>query len=224
MTIKTVEQNLIDAVRWGNRVAVALAVKEGASVLTKDEQGNDVVLMAARLDHWDIVSILLHCRADVEAQSARGGNRLMHLAAAGGQWGAACELIRFKASLNPVNRFGDTPLDLATRNNHRRVIELLHQNGARAKSEMYHVGDIAHQVVARLTAQLYGEPYACHCNHGLSLHAGSAGRCDAVTRRPNGDEELCTCDAFADVWGRKVPAHEFDYRATFGDADLEFFW
>jgi ankyrin repeat protein len=223
VTINPVEQKLIDAVRWGNRVALAHAIGEGASVLLKDEHGNDIILVAGRLDHWDIVSILLHCKANVEAESVRGGNRLIHLAAAGGHWAAVCELIRFKASLNAVNKFGDTALDIAIRNNHRRVIELLYQNGGRAQSEMYHVGEIAHKVAADYTTQHFGEPYACLCNHGLSFHTDGGGRCDAVTRRRNGDEELCACDSFADVWGREVPANQFKYRISFGDHDLESF-
>lgn len=217
MTIKPIEQKLVDAIRWGNRVAVLLAIKGGASVQTKDEHGNDVVLLAGRLNQWAIVSDLLHCGANVHARSARGGNTLMHLAAANGGYGAICELIRFKASLNTVNKFGDTPLDLAIKNNRHRAVALLEQNGARAKSGMHHIKHIAEKVAADYTTKLYGEPYACLCGHGLSHHGDETAWCDGVVRRSNGDEELCGCDAFADVWGRAVPVFQ---REVFGEDDF----
>lgn len=219
MKDKTVEQKLIEAVRWDNRIEVLLALKGGASVHTKDEIGNDVVLLAAGLNRWVIVDDLLRCGSNVEAQTVGGGNRLIHFAAANGEWAAICGLIRFKSSLNIANNYGDTPLDLAIRNNHYRVIELLQHNGARAQSEMIHVRDVAMKVAKDYTIEHFGEEYACLCGHGLSHHAASG--CNEVLRYANGDEELCTCDMFSDVWGREVPEHQFAYRGTFGDYDLE---
>jgi ankyrin repeat protein len=216
---KPIEQKLIEAIRWGNRIAVLLAMKGGASVLTKDDCGNDVVLLAAGLNHWIIVDDLLHCGANVETQSTGGGNRLMHFAAANGEWAAICRLIRFKASLNPANNYGDTPLDIAIRNNHHRVIELLHQNGGRAQSEMHHVRDIAMKVAKEYTIQHFGEEYACLCGHGLSYHANAAYCCNGLVQYKSGEAELCVCDMFSDVWGReggraKVHKEEGNRHAT----------
>lgn len=223
MVTKPADQTLIDAVRWGNRIAALRALREGADVLAKDENGNDVVLIAGGLSHWLIVEDLLLCGADVEAQTAGYGSRLIHLAAEDGDWGAVCRLLHFKASINVVNRFGETPLDLASRNSHHRVVELLLQNGARPESEMLHVKDIAEKVAADYTIQHFGERYACLCGHGLSLHTKQSSFCEGIIRHQNGDEELCTCDAFADVWGRGVPSLQPEYRSLFGDYDLESF-
>jgi Ankyrin repeats (3 copies) len=218
---KTAEQKLIEAIRWGNRIEVLRVIKEGASIRTKDEYGNDVILMAGGLGHWLIVNDLLLCGADVEAQVAVSGNRLVHFAAADGNWNIICQLMHFKPSLNVVNNFGDTPLDLARRNKRHRVVELLEQNGARANAEMRHIKDILDVVASDYAIQHFGEKYACLCNHGLSRHSDETGRCEEVIRRPNGDEELCTCDAFADVWGREVPIYQPENRALFSDYDLE---
>ncbi len=219
MTNKPVEQKLIEAIRWDNRIEVLLALKGGANIYTKDEIGNDVVLLAAGLNHWVIVDDLLRCGANVEAQTVGGGNRLIHFAAANGEWAAICGLIRFKASLNVANNYGDTPLDLAIRNNRYQVIDLLQSNGARAKSEMHHVRDVARKVAKEYTIEHFGEEYACLCGHGLSHHA--SGGCNGVLMYANGDEELCTCDMFSDVWEREVPEYHFSYRGVFGDYDLE---
>lgn len=216
MNNQSIEQKLIEAIRWGNRIEVILAIKGGASVHTKDGHGNEVVLLAATLNHWLVVDDLLHLKAHVEAQTISGGNRLVHYAAAHGEWGALCSLFRFKASMNVVNRFGDTPLDVAIRNNHQRVIEFLRQNGARAKAEFHHVRDVAMNVARDYTAKHFGEEYACLCEHGLSHHSNEVGHCQTVIRKSNGDEELCNCDSFADVWGREVPSRQHAYRDTFG--------
>jgi Ankyrin repeat. len=219
MKEKTVEQNLVEAVRWGHRIEVLLAIKGGASVHTKDEIGNDIVLLAAGLNHWTIVDDLLICGANVEAQTIRGCNRLIHYAAANGEWAATCGLIRFKALLNVANKYGDTPLDLAVRNNHYRVIDLLRQNHARATSEMHHIGDVLRKLLKDYTIEHFGEEYVCLCNHGLRHH--TSGGCDGIVRSVKGDEELCSCDMFADIWGREVPKDQFDYSHIAADYDSE---
>ena len=85
---------------------------------------------------------------------------------------------------------------------------------------MLHVKDITEKVAADYTIQHFGERYACLCSHGLSLHAKQVGFCEGIIRHQDGDEELCTCDAFADVWGREVPSLQPEYRSLFGDYDL----
>lgn len=125
-----------------------------------------------------------------------------------------------KVSLNTLNSFGETPLELALWGGHARVAEFLERNGARAKAELHHIKDILDNVATTYTTQHFGEKYACLCNHGLSLHTIDTGHCDGVIRHPNGDEELCTCDTFADVWGREIPVYQPEFREVFGDYDL----
>jgi ankyrin repeat protein len=222
METKTAAQRLIEAVRCGDRIAALLSIKAGANPNTVDETGNAVALIAGSLNYWDIVDDLLRCGANVEAQIPRTSHRLLHLAAAKGEWEAVCRLIRCRASLNPTNWNGQTPLDLSVWHQHHRVSELLEQNGARAQAQFHNVGDIAYKIARDYTIRYYGEAYACMCGHGLSKHAHDLGSCSGYNKLSSGMHESCTCDAFSDIWGREVPVEKFVYRALFGNDDLDF--
>jgi hypothetical protein len=217
-----IEQNLLEAIRRDDLVAVLVSIKEGASIHTKDESGNDVVLLAAKHGHWMIVYALLRCGANVEAQCNGTGNRLIHFAAGSGNWEAICELFRSKASFSSQNKYGETALDLAIKHSHQRVVDLLIENGGTANTERHY---IRKQLLAAAKArelQLYAEEFECVCGHGLSKHTSSRGVCNGIVYLSDGyDYEMCTCDMFADILDRGVPSRTFHYRKYFGDYDLE---
>jgi glutaminase len=72
--------------------------------------------------------------AEGEVQLDRGdydGRRALHLAASHGSLKFVRTLIDHGADVNPVDRWGSTPLDDAKRGAHQLIVEFLHERGAR---------------------------------------------------------------------------------------------
>jgi hypothetical protein len=215
------EYCLSDAITRGDLKGALSAISHGASPLAKDSSGNDLVLCAAAVGQWDIAFAMLRCGANIEAQFISTGNRLMHLVALNGKWGEACLLICFKASLNPQNLEGHTPLDLAIRGAQDRVREMLIKNHAKANTESSYIRNLLVNESKARAALLYTEETECVCGHGISKHQG-ARRCNGLNYYSDGyDYDECFCVEYRDVLGRDIKRRDYRYREIFGDYDIE---
>ena len=92
-------------IRWGTNRSTAL-------------------MLAAQESNSDVVKVLVHAGADVNARAADGGTALMR-AAQEGQLGAVTELLSAKADVNARGANGGTALIAAAAKGHTRVVETL---------------------------------------------------------------------------------------------------
>ncbi|OQX29533.1 MAG: hypothetical protein B0D92_03275 [Spirochaeta sp. LUC14_002_19_P3] len=110
---KSVEKgNLLTAVFNGQEYLVQSRLADGANPNMKDKRGYPMILIAARLGHWRILSDLLAAGAQPNPQDANGRSPLHHAAFAG-----SADAVRalLAAGANPSLRdsAGRTPAELA---------------------------------------------------------------------------------------------------------------
>ena len=121
-------EQLLEAVRAGDRgrVAKMLAAGEESGLLA--EAGLAPLVAAARARHWPIAGMLAG-RMDLEARQ-RGGDTALIMAAARGQGEFARLLLRAGARIDAVNDRGHTPLIAATLNGDADTLDALLGAGA----------------------------------------------------------------------------------------------
>jgi hypothetical protein len=131
------EEELFEAVGWGNKHRVEELLVGGADIRACQEQGFSLLHCAAsttaenRPDVLAIATTLIGRRGDINAKM-KWGETPLHLAAENGNADVARLLIENGAHLDAENR-GDrfTPLHLAVLKGHKEVVEVLLQEGAR---------------------------------------------------------------------------------------------
>lgn len=67
----------LNAVRQGRIVEVSKLVHQGVAIDTKDENNNTALLLAATLNHCNVVDFLLRCGANINAQTEDGATALV---------------------------------------------------------------------------------------------------------------------------------------------------
>jgi ankyrin repeat protein len=96
------------------------------------------LMYAARKGHLNAVQVLLQAGADISlvdknAKESEGGRQALHHAVLGKTLPIAAELLDAGADPNALTTFGNTPLNLAIRENTIEVARLLLERGASAK-------------------------------------------------------------------------------------------
>lgn len=121
------------AIENGDRAAVMHTLSTQSASELRDPRGWTPLMMAAFSGQKEMLALLLHHQADVNAQDT-GGNRALHWAAFGGDAACAQLLLQHHAKPDAHNHFGWTPLLQAAARNHPEVAKLLIDAGVNLDS------------------------------------------------------------------------------------------
>lgn len=105
----------------GHQKLMEILLERGADVNGRDENGRTALHLATSREHLRMVASLVSAGAGVNAQENILGSTPLHIAAERGQI-AVCECLVFNGgNLSIKDKAGQTPLDLARKNQHRLV-------------------------------------------------------------------------------------------------------
>jgi ankyrin repeat protein len=123
------DKAFFDAVKSGNKETVAMAIKEGFNVNTKDKDGYTALLIAAEKGDFEMAHLLVEKGADVNAKDKDGYTALMYVAYAG-NLEIAKILIKNGADVNVRDKDGWTALMFSRVGKKTDITELLKKSGA----------------------------------------------------------------------------------------------
>ena len=118
-----------DAVKTGNIETVAMSIKEGFNVNTKDKDEYTALLIAAEKGDLEMTHLLVEKGADVNAKDKDGYTALMYVAYAG-NIEIAKLLIKNGADVKVKDKDGWTALMFARVGKKTDITELLRKSGA----------------------------------------------------------------------------------------------
>jgi ankyrin repeat protein len=121
-----VYDEMMSAVKLGDRGTVIDLLNRGMDVNTSDIEGNTLLMLAVRENHPELVDLFIQQRAKINARNMHGDSAL-RLAAYQGQLSLVKRLVEAGAQLEME---GWTPLIYATFNGHAEVVEYLLSKGA----------------------------------------------------------------------------------------------
>lgn len=116
---------LHEASYLGQVMVVGLLLERGAKVDARNKWGSTPLHCAAKAGHLEVVQLLLKEGADPNAQDEDECSSALHLAAAEGRLKIVEVLLRHEANPQARTDQGETPLELASNNNHTEVVRLL---------------------------------------------------------------------------------------------------
>jgi ankyrin repeat protein len=122
------DKAFFDAVKSGDREAVARSIKEGFNVNTKDKDGYTALLISAEKGDIEITRLLVEKGADVNAKDKDGYTALMYVAYAG-NLEIAKLLIKNGADVNVRDKDGWTASMFARMNKKTDITQLLKKSG-----------------------------------------------------------------------------------------------
>lgn len=123
--------NIHECIRAGDLAAVQKHLSNGISPDSKDEKGISALHYAVGVNRLDILKVLMDARADPKVVDGQG-NTVLHYAAGYGHVQTTEYFLQCGLPVNATNQAGETPLDLALRNNHAAVVSALRSKGATA--------------------------------------------------------------------------------------------
>jgi ankyrin repeat protein len=123
------DKAFFDAVKSGDKEAVAMSIKEGFNINAKDKDGYAALLIAAEKGDPDMVRLLIEKGADVNAKDKDGYTALMYVAYTG-NIEIAKILIKNGADVNVRDKDGWTALMFARMGKKADITELLRKSGA----------------------------------------------------------------------------------------------
>ena len=128
---------LLMATLSGNKEVVKLLLDRGADVNAAAQEGGMTVTpmyAAIFLGHTDLVDLLLSRGVDKEFREEPTGRTLLHIAVLKGVRDMVSLLANGGYDIDAMDNAGKTPLHYAAQYGHKKITELLLQNGARAKN------------------------------------------------------------------------------------------
>jgi len=123
------DKAFFDAVKSGDKETVAMSIKEGFNLNTKDKDGYTALLIAAEKGDLEMAHLLVEKGADVNAKDKDGYTALMYVAYAG-NLEIAKILIKNGADVNVRDKDGWTALMFARVGKKADITELLKKSGA----------------------------------------------------------------------------------------------
>eukprot|EP00271_Cylindrocystis_brebissonii_P013612 TRINITY_DN3360_c0_g3_i1.p1 TRINITY_DN3360_c0_g3~~TRINITY_DN3360_c0_g3_i1.p1 ORF type:complete len:186 (+),score=41.10 TRINITY_DN3360_c0_g3_i1:478-1035(+) len=131
--VQNVQDDLVQAARYGDTDDLRLALSDGATVNTPDSEGRTALHMACANGHLDVVRLLIESHADVNVLNSEGSSPL-HWAAVNGRIPIVELLMAHGANPAVLNRLERTPVDDALGAGHSKVLDVI--NTAMAAREM----------------------------------------------------------------------------------------
>jgi ankyrin repeat protein len=175
---------LVEAVKAGNREAVAALLKQSKAVNEAELDGTTALHWAVRADDLDLVRLLLRAGANPKAATREGITPLM-LAAMNGSLPAVETLLEAGADPNAVLPEGETVLMTAARTGRPEVLETLLRHGADLNARERWYGETALMWAA---AENHPDAVKVLVAHGADVNGRS--RLLEVPRRRNGQSIL----------------------------------
>jgi ankyrin repeat protein len=114
----------------GHTPVVAYLLEQGATVDLKDSNGRTALLYASSGPFPETVGLLLRKGADVNVQGKTEGFTALMMAAAEGQIEVVRVLLLNGASIDVIDRDGDTAKKFAREKGHTEVLKLLESQSA----------------------------------------------------------------------------------------------
>jgi|EP00669_Euglena_mutabilis_P006518 hypothetical protein len=127
--MQTAMATIHDNIRAGDLAAVQKHLSYGVSPDTKDAAGISALHFAVGVNRLDILKALMDAKADPKVVDNQG-NSVLHYAAGYGHVQTTEYFLQCGLPINATNNAGETPLDLAVRNNHAAVVATLKSRGA----------------------------------------------------------------------------------------------
>jgi len=118
-----------DCIRAGDLAGVQKHLALGVSPDTKDAKGISALHFAVGVNRLDILKVLMDAKADPKVVDNQGSS-VLHYAAGYGHVQTTEYFLQCGLPINATNTAGETPLDLALRNNHAAVVAALRNRGA----------------------------------------------------------------------------------------------
>jgi ankyrin repeat protein/L-ascorbate metabolism protein UlaG (beta-lactamase superfamily) len=128
---------LLMATLTGNKKVVRLLVDRGADVNAEAQEGDMTITpmyAAIFLGHTDVVDLFLSKGVNKNFREKPTGRTLLHIATLIGVRDMVALLVNAGYDVNATDNGGKTPLHYAAQHGHKKITELLIQNGARAKN------------------------------------------------------------------------------------------
>lgn len=122
--VESHETKLIDAVMSGQYYNSRNLLEKGAGADSIAQNGEPLVVLAAKQFNWDIVFLLLDFGADINQIDKLKRNSL-HYAAINGDLSIVVRLLDMGADSTQMDSRGDDPESLAEKNHHGRISALL---------------------------------------------------------------------------------------------------
>ena len=119
------------AARAGNAELVTLLLAHGADVNSRDQSGWTPLMRAAMKGHVEAVRVLLNHGAEVNAQENGEAWTALHWATARGHADVVALLLSHGADYSLRTQDGMTPLMLAMKEGHEKIVRALEQAGER---------------------------------------------------------------------------------------------
>ena len=131
------QKNFFELVKTGTLEEVNNAIKAGANVNARDEDGKTPLMYAARDNqNPDVIKVLLEAGADVNASDEFGGTPLMYAARDNQNPDVIKVLLKAGADVNARDKYGKTPLmHAAAWNENPEIIKILIEAGADGKAK-----------------------------------------------------------------------------------------
>ncbi|MEX2172326.1 MAG: ankyrin repeat domain-containing protein [Pirellulales bacterium] len=120
----------IRACSSGDATMVAQLLREGVAADTRDKYKLTGLIWAGRKGHVEVAKILLLNGSDIEGIDVRGRTSLFH-AVTYKRYDFVEYLVSQGGNVNPVDKHGWTPLDIATSNHNVKMARLLEGLGGR---------------------------------------------------------------------------------------------
>jgi len=126
--VKTAMMNLHECIKAGDLAQMQKLLTSGLSPDTKDAKGISALHYAVGVNRLDMLKALMDAKADPKVVDGQG-NTLLHYAAGYGHVQTTDYFLQCGLPVNATNQLGETPLDLALRNNHAATVTALRNKG-----------------------------------------------------------------------------------------------
>ena len=106
-----------------------LTSKKNISLNLINEKKATPLLMAGKLQHWDIAELLINKNVDIRQVNGQG-NSVLHFASRDNEIELVKLFLKRQIDVNILNKKNFSPLSFASRNGYLQLVELLIENGA----------------------------------------------------------------------------------------------